>query len=525
MTMDIRVYGTPAITHRQTCALHDDEKTTVCSGTLRKGGNCVNKATDTSLSRMMPTCKIHRDQLRISGRCQAQLPCGFECGRLFEWKPHGFPLCPRHREYLTTCHFLNTSKEMRLRVYQLLLPDRRIPVRYANSNGLTTGGGGVYTAILCVNRQIHDEATDFLYSSRVFTVELSGNGLSMCNSVHTFARCRFPFNGNHALQDYQVQLMLLEQQSKKRLLMARQEQDSTSRYPNSTHSPATRDIQRPARSPIPYTHGPFETLWHPPLCSRYFNMIQSFLIEFVFPPPVGSNPVINRVPGTSNTDVAMQKNLELWLYDYCDHLHKLIGRLQLIQRPLARLEIIIHFGGNYKTREEAFGAAQFLLRPFRRLYCVARPRVLSITVDDFQGRGTELLTTDWTSCEADMIFADYLKCWSRDLSGSEPSFKCPEVFVAYWKLEKLLFSIREHCFYAEPKFDQFTDWLHAARIAREANDLVGFKEIWDHVVNTWCDYLNNQKEFQSNVARSIDTIYDIVGTGSLAGSSGDAVCS
>ena len=31
-------------------------------------------------------------------------------------------------------------------------------------------------------------------------------------------------NGNHALQDYQMQLMLLEQQNKKRLLMARQEQ-------------------------------------------------------------------------------------------------------------------------------------------------------------------------------------------------------------------------------------------------------------------------------------------------------------
>lgn len=32
-------------------------------------------------------------------------------------------------------------------------------------------------------------------------------------------------NGNHALQDYQMQLMLLEQQNKKRLLMARQEQE------------------------------------------------------------------------------------------------------------------------------------------------------------------------------------------------------------------------------------------------------------------------------------------------------------
>jgi hypothetical protein len=33
--------------------------------------------------------------------------------------------------------------------------------------------------------------------------------------------------GNHALQDYQMQLMLLEQQNKKRLLLARQEQDHT----------------------------------------------------------------------------------------------------------------------------------------------------------------------------------------------------------------------------------------------------------------------------------------------------------
>lgn len=37
-----------------------------------------------------------------------------------------------------------------------------------------------------------------------------------------------PPQGNHALQDYQMQLMLLEQQNKKRLLMARQEQDNIS---------------------------------------------------------------------------------------------------------------------------------------------------------------------------------------------------------------------------------------------------------------------------------------------------------
>jgi hypothetical protein len=37
-----------------------------------------------------------------------------------------------------------------------------------------------------------------------------------------------PLHGSHALQDYQMELMLKEQQNKKRLLMARQEQDNIS---------------------------------------------------------------------------------------------------------------------------------------------------------------------------------------------------------------------------------------------------------------------------------------------------------
>jgi hypothetical protein len=43
---------------------------------------------------------------------------------------------------------------------------------------------------------------------------------------------------NHALQDYQMQLMLLEQQNKKRLMMARQEQDSIGNVPRGEGGPA-----------------------------------------------------------------------------------------------------------------------------------------------------------------------------------------------------------------------------------------------------------------------------------------------
>jgi hypothetical protein len=52
------------------------------------------------------------------------------------------------------------------------------------------------------------------------TLDTTGRmGAGGASTVH-------PGGGNHALQDYQMQLMLLEQQNKKRLLMARQEQDN-----------------------------------------------------------------------------------------------------------------------------------------------------------------------------------------------------------------------------------------------------------------------------------------------------------
>ena len=54
--------------------------------------------------------------------------------------------------------------------------------------------------------------------------------------------------GNHALQDYQMQLMLLEQQNKKRLLMARQEQDTIGGRPDGQGMPGAPGFM-PGMSP------------------------------------------------------------------------------------------------------------------------------------------------------------------------------------------------------------------------------------------------------------------------------------
>ena len=233
-------------------------------------------------------------------------------------------------------------------------------------------------------------------------------------------------------------------------------------------------------------------------------MIRSFLIEIVFLPP--SAFVLPK------SDAANRRALVSRLCDYCDHLHRLIGRLRIIQRPIARLEIVIKFGNTYIKPGEAV-PAQFLLRPFRRLHNVAKLEVLSITMQDFQNGEIELLIPGWNSTPTGRIFAAYLECLFKDMSNPQPSFELP-VFKAYWQLENLLSRMKEHYHHADPEIGQFADLLHVARTAREAEDLTRFRVIWDRVVDIWFDYLNHQKEFQSNMALSIDAIYDIVKNGS-----------
>ncbi|KAK4503719.1 hypothetical protein PRZ48_004634 [Zasmidium cellare] len=84
------------------------------------------------------------------------------------------------------------------------------------------GPGGAQSSPM--NQQGIDGAGNEFYNNRM---GMPQNGAAVAAAGQQGAAN----NGNHALQDYQMQLMLLEQQNKKRLLMARQEQDSMA-HPN-----------------------------------------------------------------------------------------------------------------------------------------------------------------------------------------------------------------------------------------------------------------------------------------------------
>lgn len=216
------------------------------------------------------------------------------------------------------------------------------------------------------------------------------------------------------------------------------------------------------------------------------------------------------MPGSDVDD----KDLESKLYESTDHLHRLVGRLCLTHKRIVQLEISIKLSNtHYITREKAFSCARILLHPFQRLRNVVNPGVSSITTIGVNNLDTELLPT-WNANAPEKEFADYVENWFRTISSDEMVFIDPPVFDAYWQLKKLLLRIKQNC-RNPPKLEEFTDLLHAARVVREEDNLPQFREIWNRVVNVWFDHLNEEKEFQSKVAMSIDGIYGTISDGEV----------
>ncbi|KAG9242417.1 hypothetical protein BJ878DRAFT_555440 [Calycina marina] len=392
--------------------------------------------------------------------------------------------------------------EMRLHIYQFLLPDRPIPARYEKSS-LTSDGGGVYASVLCVNHPIHDEAAGLIYSTRAFSIELYGDWLSMCNLSRNFAQNRSCGHDHHGLEYYQLQQLQQMTLGQHGLIMARQGRRILGEASSSAHVPTIHGSQLRAKFPILEANEPIEPVWEPPLSERYFNMIKSFCIEIVL-----CYPSAWWVP---NKDAASQRAAMSKLLDYCDHLHKLIARLRIIQRPIARLEIVIKFNNAYVNKRDAFSVAQFLMRPFRRLRNVARPSLHSITLQDFRDE-IRLLSLDWASSPAGGKFAPFLTHLFKCMSSSQPPPELP-VFKAYWQLQKLVSYMKEHYRHAHPGVEQAARLLYTARFAKEVEDLTRFRKGWNHVVKIWFDRLNQEVDIQSNMTLSIDAVYSTVQDG------------
>jgi hypothetical protein len=425
-----------------------------------------------------------------------------------------FQMCLYHQDIPMTCYFLKIPMEMRLRIYRLLLPDRRIPARRLGIL-LRENGEKTCMEILRINRQVHDEASSLLYGTGSFNIEVSANGLNMCSKsdhvvgfggppgfnygpsppmrngpphfpfpgpgglpIYHTTNSAFPSSygpgGNRQLQDYQMQLMLLEQQNKKRLLLARQEQDnmtcttasSINMPPPAPPSPPHPPIQL-TRYPTPSTPSHSGPIWDCPLAPKYFNQIHHFHITILFPSTfqlAGSYPLPPHAA-------------EATIYEHSDRIHALIGRLLLLPHPISTLNIRIKFADTYAQRSEAIYASQSLLRPFRRLSRIVKAEVSAIKMMSYQnGPEIDILPTlsHPSSWPDDANLLSFLVSWMQDLKGERPAMPVggSRVFDAYWRLEAMVKGVQERYrgLWVDYGLGRLDGLLGQARMAREAGD-------------------------------------------------------
>jgi hypothetical protein len=441
----------------------------------------------------MPTCKRHRDQKRIAAICKAPMACGFPCGALFERRPHNNQFCYRHWNH-RPCYFLRLPLELRSRIYEFLFPGSFVPAQLGSAILERMS-----TTILRVNRQIHDEAAYVLYAKRTFAIIISKNEFFMCNRVGQQGQCPscqrsklMAIGNGHArtyrlpLQDYQMQLMLLEQQNKRRLMMARQEQEHGGiGYQTRTchHRADDNNAVIPSfKSPIPYALEAQGPSWIPSLSRRYFGIIRSFRIVVELPNGEDLSNAAN-VLGAHGADT---EEYEMMIYQYCDHIHRLIGRFRQCPKRRLHLRVDINFGQEYNVLELAQAHVNLLLKPFKLLDGPAKVEVGSINAHCSDSPGQD---------------------FSTSIDQYVPDGGGRKVFDEFWKLEETMIRINQEL----PRvviFHPFRDLLHAARVARERDDLTQLSNVFNTVVGLWSEYEKNQRSFHETIEQDFGDICD-----------------
>jgi hypothetical protein len=380
-----------------------------------------------------------------------------------------------------SCLFIEIPVELRLQIYSYLLPDRCIPVIFRGSS-LRSDRAKVQTAIMRVSRQIYVEASTILYGSVSFSLGVTPYSMTMCDVTEYFTKAMEELNLLHlrynrgAVGEYERQLMALDQHNQRRLLMERQQQDRVA----------------PQRQNFPDPN--FRPNLNPAISKASFCKIRSFRVEIALTPRRRLRS--SRVAKHNHYDF-----LERVAYTTCDSLHKIIARLETVRPHIRNLEISIWVEDMYMKRDEALAAVQVLLRPFRRLRNVSKPRVCSVVSSyrHSEAAAAPLNTVLFPDpmnqeTEADLRLENYLRCWEKEISSCEPAPELSAISTTYWQLEKLVHSFLK----ISSSFDSL---LHAAKVAREAEDLPRLKETMEEVMNIWYDYPSQQDRSLQNTER------------------------
>lgn len=183
---------TPPLEDHSRCRLHQDyeNRRKSCNAQTYAKTRCQNKAAgsfDSGLwdSGLLPVCFKHKYSTVRRGECQATAACGHKCSRPVVLEPGKTQLCSHHKGEPRYCYLSKLPTELRLQIFELLIPPGPVPAKatrgYDEETGMLKALKSYATTamLLRVDKQTCADVTALLYQcpARPFEIEVSANSM------------------------------------------------------------------------------------------------------------------------------------------------------------------------------------------------------------------------------------------------------------------------------------------------------------------------------------------------------------
>ncbi|KAF2653958.1 hypothetical protein K491DRAFT_601795 [Lophiostoma macrostomum CBS 122681] len=460
-----------------------------------------NSAAKNQHPTFLPTCTNHRDQQSFAGWCQL-VENGERCGRLFRWTPPYLELCDQHQGHPDTpCYFLKLPLELRREIFSYLLPTEPVgsssasvhktplptlPSRFINPPRAINQQGHMQASepprlfpvplvdLLLVSHQVHAEIKDLLFSTAHFVIDIRKDGTFMCG---------------------------------RRLLEPRRADGSSHFSTDNAGVAAQRFISN------------FD-----------FRLVKNYVVDISV-----ENGEMGRAGHRFPTaDDGWDEEVEI--YDIRDYVSVAVTGILGQSQNLCKLNVRLGLSNFRWSEPELLENTKCLVGPFERLRNVRQPRFSGVYEAAQNAMNYMVPTYPFGSAppphgspdtiphcsvpqlstrkillgHGDAGFDSYKEQWERWLSqksavslSSKPPIRAmfTEFKQFYTSLSAVVPDVTarvgKHAF------------LHRARVAREKEDVEGFRHLRNELIEYWYAYLDREEEkknaLNSKLSRMLDT--------------------
>lgn len=440
-----------------------------------KGANC-HRSVVTFIDGQLPVCSQHRTQIMKMMRCDAILECGHPCNEMIPWKPHAYRLCEVHWSQ-GECYFLNLPVEIRLMIYEYLIPDKIVPSQWFRWGSFRHDRASISTAIFRVCKSVHEEFADLFYGQTTFEIQVTNdrdvNAIFMCNKD----------------PKYRPQLMFMDHLASSRQMRSRLSASRT--------APSRPTIPKLLASGIKYDFKP----WKPSVSMQYFQRIRSFRFEISFatsksPLGAGSNS-----QSAANILVEAERNI------LCDYLHRLVECLVINnQVPLRSLDINIRILGLSdrsipQVNSKAIEHCQALFNSIRRLRTRTVTAACLIKSSNGDYREIDLLAIPPNN---ENSINKSLETYCEELTSMAlPQLKSL-VLVRYGQLTEIVSQMSQHPYWRETDLEDMDFILHNGRSAREADDINAMDSAFRELFNMLKKFNSDHQGFMKQMKQTLE---------------------